>query len=145
MYVRFQAPDGEGLFAITYDLKWPGRLSRHDRRRVERLTEWFDVQLPAVPEAVFDRAGEGRVRCWFRAAACEHLEMAWELEGVLESLGREVRMERATDPGPVVFQDRAQVAVLLARPVADVPRDAWNGDRSTIRGWHRDGCCRCGW
>ena len=145
MYVRFQAPDGEGLFAIAYDVKWWGCFSRHERRRVERLTEWFDDHLPAVPEAIFDRAGEGRLRCWFRAAAREHLEVAWELAGVLESLGREIRMERSLDPGPVVFQDRAQAAVLLARPVADVQRDAWNGDRSTIRSWDREGHRHWGW
>ena len=136
MYVRFQAPDGEGLFAIAYDLSRSPVLTRHEQRQIAGLIEWFEEHLPIVPRAIFDHAGEGRLRCWFRPAARTHIDAAWELAGLIETHGRSVDLVRADEPGHRVFQDRFQTAVLLSLDEpAETTGQRWDRNRQTIRRW----------
>lgn len=134
MYIRFETPEGEGLFVVAYRLSEADDLSGHEQRLVRRWIGWMEDHLPAVPSSVYGCAREGSIRSWFKAGAREHVEAAWVLCGELE---RHVKMEmrREEEPGEVVFEDRYQVAVV--REVAAGEREGggvWDGrDRASIR------------
>lgn len=121
MYLRFtvgecdpESHNWKGIFTAAIDFKHRSREGSIDRRSVQEILDWFNVNLP-VPDCYGEKK-DPRAVCWFRPTAGEPLTRMWKLVAFLHSNGSLVQLHKTKDPGKRVYSDDYQiVAVPQAR------------------------------
>lgn len=156
MYVRFEDLHGRGIFTMFEFIEYPfKRLPRPPRRsdavQLDALIRKLGRDTPAPPYGAYRDQHCRRPITWYRPEAVDLIALADEIAGILRSRGEPVLKRVAAIPGDVIWQDDVQVVVRAPRSqwriVPDVSRkrrEAYNGDRSTIRRWSRRAARRCG-
>ena len=96
MFIRFVSSDinarskvAEGIFGAASDVddQWP--LEDFERQQLWEIFRWFNKNSKVPPSFSTSRhhyTGRHGV-CWFRDSAKAHLQMIWELAGLLDRCG----------------------------------------------------------
>ncbi|MCA8970413.1 MAG: hypothetical protein KDC95_11535 [Planctomycetes bacterium] len=116
MFIRFVVvePDTNdhrlftGLIARARILRDDGELDQVEVAVLERVYDWFNRHLPVPP---YGDAWPRNCAAWFKSEATEAISAMWELYGLLQRKGVEVRMIKSKHPGKIVYEDDQQVVV----------------------------------
>lgn len=124
MYLRYIASyedhtsgiTGTGIFRSADFVRDHTPIDDKTKKRIQSLITWFDENL-AVPEFYDDpttRKAENHTYFWFKTSAQNFIKKMEELCSIIEPHGVRIqRLKAAHSPGPVVFEDDCQIAVLL--------------------------------
>ena len=128
MFLRFALlrshPDTgveEGIFGAAHDLRDSALTSVLDRKSLQDLLSWFEVNL-AAPARFNRTSSKGYYRrrtkgvSWLKSTATDHIAKMRELAAILEENGYAVSQITSKRPGYVVFEDDHQV---VAEPFRD--------------------------
>lgn len=100
----------QGVFAAYWLVKQAGELSDEDLRTGTELYDWFQEHVPDPPfYAEGNRMG---AITWWKSEAVEVVQKACELAALVASYGVEITEVTTSSPGPVVYEDEFQVAVV---------------------------------
>ena len=113
MYIRFvttqinkDSHQQEGLFRAANTLLDGGDLTPEERKQLQELLVWFNINLPAPNQ----RDIRGRVTFWFYASAQECVRRMWELVHILRAHDYFVEVHKCDHLDRCIYRDKYQVA-----------------------------------
>ncbi len=129
MYLRFVVKEINedsgrelGVFHAIRYVRDEGKLSADQLEQCESIMQWFSEHLERPTRFTAAKPPyyrkQNKAISWFKDTAHAHLGQIWELVGILQQHGVEVRMLRAERVGYVVYEDEFQI---VAEPFSDTP------------------------
>ena len=113
MYIRFaitqidkNSHQPQGLFRAADVLINSGNLTAEERKRLQDILVWFNVNLPAPNR----RDIRGRVTFWFYASAQECIRRMWELVHILRAHDYFIEVHKCEHLHNCIYRDKYQVA-----------------------------------
>lgn len=113
MYIRFVVTQINadshqpcGLFRAADALLNAGDLTAEERKRLQDILVWFNINLPAPNR----RDVRGRVTFWFYASAQECVRRMWDLVHILRAHDYFVEVHKCEHLHNCIYRDKYQVA-----------------------------------
>jgi hypothetical protein len=113
MYIRFvitqineASHQPQGLFRAADTLLNSGDLTTEERKRLQDVLVWFNINLPAPNQ----RRIQGRVTFWFLISAQDCLRRMWEMVCILRAHDYFVEVHKGEHLHNCIYRDKYQVA-----------------------------------
>ena len=124
MFIRFVSPEinadskvAEGIFGAASDVDddWP--LEDFERRQLREIFRWFNqnLRVPASFSTSRHHYTNRHGVCWFKDSAKTHLQVIWELAGLLDRCGCLIYIIKLQWPGKIIYEDEFQVVAVPER------------------------------
>lgn len=120
-YIRYEADrasvgeSSTGIFGLANGLARSGRLTPEDWAFWRAGNDWYDAAYPdpgVVDPALFDKAVNPVVSCWFRESTATHLLVKVPAYlALFDRYGVGWVERRSHDPGVILYADAVQVVV----------------------------------